>query len=125
MPVPCPCGSSKPYADCCEPYIKGKENAPTAEALMRSRYSAYRVHDAEYLYNTSAPEMHRHLTKASILNWAQSNHWIKLEIIMATAYVVEFKAYYLDSKLQAQVHHEVSSFTHQNGQWYYQDGSYK
>lgn len=36
----CPCGSGRPYADCCERFING-EVAPTAEALMRSRFSAY------------------------------------------------------------------------------------
>jgi SEC-C motif-containing protein len=39
----CPCGSQKPFSDCCEPYVSGAEAAPTAEALMRSRYSAYVV----------------------------------------------------------------------------------
>lgn len=124
MPTLCPCGSSKKYSDCCEPYINGVVKAPSAEALMRSRYTAYTVHNAEYLYNTSAPAMHRHLTKALILNWAKSNHWIKLEVIRATQNLVEFKAYYLDNKLQAQVHHEVSTFINQSGSWFYEDGSY-
>jgi len=124
MPDLCPCSSLKPFSECCEPYIKGLANAPTAEALMRSRYSAYAVHDAEYLYNTSAPAMRRHLTKPSILHWAKSNHWVKLEIVRATVNMVEFKAYYLDNKLQARVHHEVSIFVQQNGTWLYEDGSY-
>ena len=33
----CPCGSGRPYEECCETYIEGRETAPTAEALMRSR----------------------------------------------------------------------------------------
>ena len=37
----CPCGSGKEYAACCGPVISGKAAAPTAEALMRARYSAY------------------------------------------------------------------------------------
>ncbi len=36
----CPCGSGRPYEECCETYIEGRETAPTAEALMRSRYAA-------------------------------------------------------------------------------------
>ncbi len=37
----CPCGSNKPYTDCCARYVEGNKHAPTAEALMRSRYTAY------------------------------------------------------------------------------------
>ena len=37
----CPCGSNRSYAQCCEPLHQGLVNAATAEALMRSRYSAY------------------------------------------------------------------------------------
>lgn len=40
----CYCNSQKEFKDCCEPYIKGLEKAPTAEALIRSRYSAYATH---------------------------------------------------------------------------------
>jgi SEC-C motif-containing protein len=68
--------------------------------------------------------MHRHITKDAILNWAKSNHWVKLEVLRATETVVEFKAYYLDSQLVAQVHHEVSAFVNANGTWLYEDGSY-
>src|SRR3569833_3134762 len=37
----CPCGSGKEYEACCGEIIGGKRAAPTAEALMRSRYSAF------------------------------------------------------------------------------------
>ncbi|MDR0401008.1 MAG: SEC-C domain-containing protein [Treponema sp.] len=36
----CPCLSGLPYEECCGPYISSAENPPTAEALMRSRYTA-------------------------------------------------------------------------------------
>ena len=36
----CPCGGAS-YASCCSRYIDSATPAPTAEALMRSRYSAY------------------------------------------------------------------------------------
>ena len=48
----CPCGSGKNYSDCCQPLIKGKTKAPTAEALMRSRYSAYVEHAIDYIIET-------------------------------------------------------------------------
>jgi SEC-C motif-containing protein len=50
----CPCGSGKNYASCCEVYISGTP-APTAEALMRSRYTAFVVEDEAYLLETWDP----------------------------------------------------------------------
>jgi SEC-C motif-containing protein len=48
----CPCGSGAPYADCCGPFHRGEREAPTAALLMRSRYSAFALGDAEYLLRT-------------------------------------------------------------------------
>ncbi|MGE0616813.1 MAG: YchJ family metal-binding protein, partial [Bacteriovoracia bacterium] len=45
----CPCGTQSNYADCCERYISGKQYAPTPEALMRSRYTAYTKAEMGYL----------------------------------------------------------------------------
>lgn len=122
--INCYCGSGKPFEACCEPYIKGVKKAPTAEALMRSRYSAYVVHDADYLWATTAPKERKYASKSSILGWAKSNQWIKLEILNATETTVEFKAYFLDYKLQAQIHHEKSTFIKEGENWYYKDGEY-
>ena len=120
----CYCGSGKAFANCCEPYISGTKQAPTAEALMRSRYSAYAVHNAEYLWQTTALKERRYHSKEAILNWAKSNQWLKLEVLNATETTVEFKAYYLDKRLKAQVHHEKSKFINESGSWYYVDGEY-
>ncbi len=120
----CYCGSLLQFPECCGPYISGSRNAPTAEALMRSRYSAYAVHNAEYLWETTAQKMRKHHSKSAILQWAKANHWVKLEIISASKDIVEFKAYYLDERLQAQVHHEKSRFVNEGGKWYYLDGEY-
>ena len=48
----CPCGSGRPYEECCETYIEGRETAPTAEALMRSRYAAHTLGKYDYLNET-------------------------------------------------------------------------
>ena len=124
MALQCYCGSGNFFDNCCQPYIKGVITVPTAEALMRSRYSAYAVHDANYLWQTTAPKERRHHSKASILEWAKSNRWLKLEVLKATETTVEFKAYYLDNLLHAQVHHEKSAFIKECGSWYYVDGEY-
>jgi len=120
----CYCGSGNTFSNCCEPYIKGIQKAPTAEALMRSRYSAYAIHAADYLWNTTAVSERKHHTTAAILEWAKSNHWDKLELINSAENTVEFKAYYLDHNLEAQIHHEKSTFIMENGSWFYLDGEY-
>jgi ATP-dependent helicase HrpB len=48
----CPCGSGKTYGDCCGPIIAGTTNAPTAEALMRARYSAYAAHEIDFILSS-------------------------------------------------------------------------
>ena len=48
----CWCGSERPYQQCCHVYITGEKSAPTAESLMRSRYTAYAIHNSEYLSKT-------------------------------------------------------------------------
>lgn len=120
----CFCGNSLSFKDCCEPYIKGIKKAPTAEALMRSRYSAFATAAADYLVNTTHISKRRLQKKSDILAWSQANKWIKLEVLAATETTVTFKAYYLDENLKAQVHYEHSTFKLENGNWFYVDGEY-
>ena len=52
---PCPCGGVPPGArleDCCGPLVRGDALAPTAERLMRSRYTAYVIGDGGHLFRT-------------------------------------------------------------------------
>ena len=120
----CYCGNSIPFQDCCEPYIKGIANAPTAEKLMRSRYSAFATGAADYLVNTTHISKRRLHNKKDILDWSQANKWLKLEVLASTENTVTFKAYYLDENLKAQVHYEHSTFKLENGKWFYVDGEY-
>ena len=122
--IECYCGSTKQFQDCCEPIIKGSEKATTAEALMRSRYSAYAAHQADYLVATTHISQRKHYTKTEILNWATTNKWLKLEIVKTTENTVEFKAYFSDNALQNHIHHELSTFTFENGSWFYVDGQF-
>ena len=120
----CYCGNSIPFQDCCEPYIKGIDNAPTAEKLMRSRYSAFASGAADYLANTTHISKRRYLNKQEILAWSKANKWLKLEVLASTETTVTFKAYYLDENLKAQVHYEHSTFKFENNKWFYVDGEY-
>lgn len=117
----CCCSSGKPFIDCCEPLILGKQAAPTAEALMRSRYTAYATQQAGYLIATTAAVTRKFHNKTDILDWAESNKWVRLEILSSSESIVEFKAYYIDSALQMQVHHEISKFVKVEGKWFYLD----
>lgn len=117
----CPCQSGQDYAYCCRPYHQGKA-APTAEALMRSRYSAYVFNDYAYLHRTWHPEQRP--SKAS-LQQPSAIEWQSLTILRTeqgkdtdTSGLVEFKAAYcMDG--QVTVLHEISWFERLKGRWVY------
>src|SRR6478609_8445152 len=118
----CYCGSDKSFASCCNLYISGIEKAPTALALMKSRFSAYDTHQADYLLATTHISERKYYSKEDILKWATSNEWQKLEIISSTENTVEFKAYFKDENNVNQVHYEFSTFKKENDSWFYVDG---
>lgn len=124
MEAKCYCGSDKLFSDCCEPYIQGKAKAPSAEALMRSRYSAYCTNHPEYLLATTHSSTRKHHNLKDIQTFASENHWVKLEVLNATETIVEFKAYYLDKSLIPHTHHEKSTFKKEGEDWYYVDGKW-
>lgn len=66
----CPCASGLGYAACCRPYHRREREAPTAEALMRSRFCAFAKKEGSYLVATLHPahEDKKHLTEAQILD---------------------------------------------------------
>ena len=121
----CFCGSTIVFQDCCQKHIDGTQKAPTALALMKSRYSAYATHNADYLWKTTHVSQRKYYTKEEILHWATANEWQKLEIISVTENTVEFKAYFLDENKENQVHHEFSTFKKENGSWFYVDGKFR
>ena len=120
----CFCGNQKTFDNCCEIYINGIENAPTAEALMRSRYTAFATQAIDYLIATTHSSTREFHKKSDILEWSKSNQWSKLEVIDSTENTVTFKAYYLDFQLKAQIHYEKSTFKNENGSWFYVDGEF-
>lgn len=120
----CPCGSLAAYAACCGRWHAGPQHlqAPDAEALMRSRYSAYVMGLEDYVRETwhpsTRPEQPMELDPAV--------RWLGLEVRRHAAAdhehaTVEFVA---RSKLggRAARLHEVSRFVREGGRWYYLDG---
>jgi SEC-C motif domain protein len=122
----CYCCSDKTFADCCQPFLEGAAKPPTAEALMRSRYSAYAMMNVEYLLKSTHPSTRKFHDPEELENWAKANSWQKLEIISTIEGdkkgVVEFKAFYLDSNSTPQIHHEISNFQKELGKWFFVDG---
>jgi SEC-C motif-containing protein len=119
----CPCGSSKSYTDCCALYVDSKQAAPNAEALMRSRYTAYSLLREDYLLATWYPS-----TRPVSLGLADeaATKWLGLEVNRheqqdADHAIVEFVARY---KVNGRAHrlHEVSRFVREEGRWFYVDG---
>lgn len=117
----CPCGSKLEYSQCCEPFITGKKLAPTPEALMRSRYTAYVKCAVDYLRETLEPSSRGDYNEKDVIEWAKKSEWLGLEILEASGNKVEFVAKY---KTQGKVleHHEVSTFKKKGDQWFFVDG---
>jgi SEC-C motif domain protein len=120
----CPCNSGDSYGDCCGPLHAGVSTAPTAERLMRSRYSAFVVGDADYLLATWHPS-----TRPVSCDIDAGARWFSLEILTKTGGsifdsdgTVEFRAQYREAGV-AHEQHENSRFVRENRRWYYLDGN--
>jgi SEC-C motif-containing protein len=119
-PTRCPCLSGDTYDECCGRFHAGRAHAPTAEQLMRSRYSAFSVGDVEYLRRTWHPR-----TRPADLELDPSVRWTRLDVLdvrgggpFDTEGTVEFRAYHrLDGVPGSQ--HEVSRFVREDGRWLY------
>jgi SEC-C motif-containing protein len=119
---PCPCGSGERFDGCCAPALRGTP-APTAERLMRSRYTAFVVGDAAYLSETWHPG-----TRPDDLTLDPDQRWTGLEIAAVgegaeadKRGVVEFRAAWRHGRDRG-VLHERSRFVQQGGRWWYLDG---
>lgn len=118
----CYCGSELGFQECCEKYILGYETAPSALALMKSRYAAYATQNVAYLMKTTQDATRRFYSQDEILKWATENQWKRLEIIHFSETIVAFKAHFLDSQKRMQIHNEKSVFVKEDGHWFYVEG---
>ena len=122
----CPCGSKKNFDACCGPYLSGAAIPPTAEALMRSRYTAYTRLDDKYLLATWHPDTRPSNPNPS--DEGDGNVWTGLDILRTeagqagdTTGVVEFIAHCTFNGAPSQLH-EISDFTYNGERWFYVDG---
>ncbi|WP_110598599.1 YchJ family protein [Salinicola lusitanus] len=126
----CPCGSGRSYERCCGIYHRLEQAAPTPEALMRSRYTAFALGGlGGYLVSTWDPgALDPTLTSAALDQ--RDQQWLGLEIVdVRTAgarATVEFKARFRPRRAVPagpdQTLHERSRFHRHRGNWLYVDG---
>ena len=122
--VPCPCGSGNNYLHCCKPFHSGESLPATAQALMRSRFTAYCLQLESYLLSTWYAN-----TRPLTLNLGDSQqNWEKLDIIRCkqggqndAKGTVEFNAFFTENN-ESWLLHERSQFVKIDGQWFYVDG---
>jgi len=119
----CPCGRAAELADCCGRYLAGAL-APDAELLMRSRYTAYCLGDADHLLATWHPD-----TRPATLDLHEDPRpkWLGLSVKRhfqqdENHATVEFVARYKIAGRGFRLH-EVSRFEKIMGRWYYLDGN--
>jgi len=127
----CPCGSGKKYAECCEPIITGKIKAPTAEALMRARYSSYEKDAVDFIISscTKPKDTNNDIDVEETRKWAEESTWHGLQILRTEKGgvdddegLVEFTATYTTKQGMHEVHKERSYFTKKTGEWLYETG---
>jgi SEC-C motif-containing protein len=124
----CPCGSEKPYAQCCEPLHTLKDKAKTVKQLVRARYCAYARgagKHREFLIRTWHPATSKQINLIDITN--DTFEWRGLEILRAEQKGdvgrVEFKAIFREhADGPDQIHHEQSMFHRIKGSWLYLEG---
>lgn len=115
----CPCGTSNPYINCCEPFHQGTP-APTPEQLMRSRYSAYVLHLPDYLLQTWHPN-----TRPQQLDLHDTPDWASLQVVSSSQNNAKGKVHFCAFYRQGQglgCLEERSDFVREDGRWYYLSG---
>ncbi|MCW8827039.1 MAG: YchJ family metal-binding protein [Gammaproteobacteria bacterium] len=120
---PCPCGSKQIFIACCGRYIHGNSKAPTAEALMRSRYSAFVLKDSEYL----SASWHPSTRPESLDLQSDSTEWVGLTVERSQGGMddlegeVTFRARFTHEGQPGELV-ERSRFVREDGAWLYLDG---
>lgn len=127
----CPCGSFKKYKKCCKIFHDGS-NAKTAEQLMRSRFTAYKLNNAEYIIKTTHRDNQDYTLdienwKKDIMSFCEYTDFIKLEVFEfingEEESFVNFRATLKQGHLDASFN-ENSRFLKVDNKWFYVDGTF-
>ncbi|RTZ44680.1 hypothetical protein EKL30_08970 [Candidimonas sp. SYP-B2681] len=125
----CPCGgmiAGSSYAACCRPFIEGLQPAPSAEHLMRSRYTAYVMADVAYVRATWHPSTRPTDLVLESPGAPHAIRWLGLTVhshtqLTDTQAQVMFTAKYREAGRAHRIK-EHSRFVLESGQWFYVDG---
>ena len=125
--LPCPCQSGSKYKKCCQKYHKGAI-APSALTLMKSRYSAYAVGNADYIMRTTHPQNSDYSNetshwRAEIMQFCHTTLFHGLKILSVEDGVYEAFVTF-EATLSTGMFKEKSRFLKENGQWLYVDGTF-
>jgi SEC-C motif-containing protein len=122
----CPCGSGNLLDGCCDRYHAGVP-APCAEALMRSRYSAYVLGRVDYLLETTLAVQKPGLDRDAIAQWSAQSTWLGLDVERTEVIggqpehaFVTFTARWHDAEGEHR-HRERSAFVQHEGRWFFID----
>lgn len=118
----CPCGSGKSFGTCCGPLLGGAP-APDARALMRSRYTAFALKDADYLLRSWHTSTRPETIEFDDTVWKS----LKIRAYMPLSEQrarVQFVAKGIDAGGRSFSLKEDSRFVKENGHWYYVDGKF-
>ena len=122
----CPCGSGVLYGACCRPLLRSQVEAPTAESLMRSRYTAYVRRDSEYVLRTWHATTRPEDTDPA----GDDAAWRGLEVLNVVdgrahddAGIVSFAAHFEEPSGAIGTLRETSRFVREDGLWFYVDGN--
>ena len=114
----CPCGGGR-YDSCCAPYLRREAWPATAEQLMRSRYSAFTLGDAEHLLRTWHPR-----TRPESLR-LDDRDWTGLDVTELVdggeddqMGIVGFDAHWVAGRERGR-QSERSAFVRRGGRWFY------
>lgn len=123
----CPCGSGLEYNLCCQPYLNASQQPKHAAQLMRSRYTAFVLHNADYLAASWHPARRYPGLESELSEGFGKTEWLGLTIFEETkgkeeneAYVGFVARFQENGNLAAII--ERSRFLKENDQWYYIDG---
>jgi SEC-C motif-containing protein len=123
----CPCGREQPYSACCQPIIKGKRRAETAEDLLRARYAAFTQGEVDYILKTHHSKTASEVKREEIEDWSKNSKWIGLQVVQKEAgeakdeqgTIVFCAMYEADGKKNE--HWEQSFFEKEGGEWRFLD----
>ncbi len=119
----CPCCSGTKFEVCCKPLLEGSSQATTPESLMRSRYTAFVLHNHDYLRHTWLPSF-----RPLSIQKESRTVWLNLKIIEATPHPTDqsrAQVTFIATFIQNNILHkmtEKSNFLKKNGVWFYCDG---